>query len=304
MRIGNVKGILIILNGWFLLLLAVFSFLGLLNEVLLAFFFVALHEVAHVAAACCFQMRVQKIELYPFGGVAQMDGFLDASVWQQILVALAGPVFSLILSGLFIAGQHLGYPFNDVYISINFMLGALNLFPAFPLDGGRIFRALIRVVCTEERSVRIVSMSSISIGIGFMLWSLYEYVNLQSVNLSLIMIGILVFAAALKEIRFVRYRMVKKMLLKRSALKKAGQLPLSFCVALQDVLAVRLIKNFSSSQYHVVLVLDERQQILGMVTEAQLVETLERLRGDATLGEMISFGGVTFKANVPEERGR
>lgn len=302
MRIGNVRGITIYLNGWFLLLLAVFSFLGLLKEVCLAFLFVVLHEAAHVAAARWFQIEVQKIELFPFGGVAQMDGFLDATAWQQVLIALAGPALSFLSAALFYTGQQMGYFFRDECIMVNFMLGALNLLPAFPLDGGRVLRALLRSPCGEKKSVGIVSASSFCIGAGFLVFSVYEYMQFQSVNLSLSIIALIVFFAALKELRFVKYRMVRKMLLKRAALKKTGQLPVSFCVALQEVLAVRLVKDFSSAQYHVVLVLDERQRILGMVTEIQLMEVLEQRKGNVTLGEMISDTSPYFEANVPEEK--
>ena len=100
MKLLQAGGIRFLLNPYFLILLAAASYTGHLLPTLLVFSFVMLHELGHVLMAQSFGLRVQEVELLPFGGVARIDGLLEADPFVEILVALAGPVTSLLLAGL------------------------------------------------------------------------------------------------------------------------------------------------------------------------------------------------------------
>jgi Zn-dependent protease len=121
--------------------------MGLLTS-LLFFGSVLAHELGHSFVALRNQIPVKGITLFIFGGVAQISQEPRSS-GAEFRIAIAGPVVSLALAGLFGAFWLLdrAIPFlaapSDYLMRINFMLAAFNMIPGFPLDGGRVLRALI-----------------------------------------------------------------------------------------------------------------------------------------------------------------
>jgi Zn-dependent protease len=112
---------------------------------------IVLHELAHAAVARRKGIPIKGITLFVFGGVAEMHDE-PATPRDEILMAAAGPLTSLVLSvaffGASLVSSLLGLPETVtvifVYLSgLNLMLALFNLVPAFPMDGGRIFRALL-----------------------------------------------------------------------------------------------------------------------------------------------------------------
>ena len=118
---------------------------------LMLFFSVLLHELSHSIVSINLGIEVKKISLFIFGGLAQMEGEPDNPM-KELKIAIAGPAMSVFLFFLFTiitsiltlmgAPEVLIVPLS--YIStINLVLAIFNLVPAFPLDGGRVLRAII-----------------------------------------------------------------------------------------------------------------------------------------------------------------
>src|SRR5262249_20953770 len=109
------------------------------------------HELAHSVVAQRLGVRVEGITLWLFGGVSRLSG--DAhSATAEALITLVGPLTSFVLGGLFFligiglsAGRTpgLGAATANWLGGINLILAVFNLIPAFPLDGGRVLRALV-----------------------------------------------------------------------------------------------------------------------------------------------------------------
>lgn len=160
-KIGSAWGIPIELHITFLLLIIAVFILSypqfyLFFIILFLFVFVIFHELAHSVIARHYGIKVRKIILYPIGGVSEIEEIPD-NPSQEWRMAVAGPLTSLLLGvallaiSLLISPQLLTYVFTlattgnllfDLAI-INIYLGAFNLIPAFPMDGGRVFRALL-----------------------------------------------------------------------------------------------------------------------------------------------------------------
>ncbi len=121
------------------------------GTMLLFFGSLLLHELAHSVVARRFGMRIGGITLFLFGGVAELEDE-PPSAGVEFWVALAGPVMSLclalafwflsLLSSLVLSDVALLHVLNYLFL-INLVLAVFNLLPAFPLDGGRIFRAYL-----------------------------------------------------------------------------------------------------------------------------------------------------------------
>lgn len=124
-------------------------YLSAIPLIVAAFGSLLLHELGHAAAARRVGLGPERMRLYPFGGAR--EGFGDPGTpFQNTVVALAGPATSLALGtglaliwwllpdGASILGRDFGY-----LAIVNLILGGVNLLPGYPLDGGRVFRALV-----------------------------------------------------------------------------------------------------------------------------------------------------------------
>lgn len=115
---------------------------------LLLFASVLLHELGHSIVAMHYKIQVPRITLFIFGGVSQIAGEPPSPV-AEFWVAIAGPAVSVALAALFALLQRVLPPVSPLlalakYLAlINGMLAAFNLIPGFPLDGGRVFRAIV-----------------------------------------------------------------------------------------------------------------------------------------------------------------
>jgi len=170
LKIGKAWGIPIELHFTFLLLIIAVLALSLINLqyytfyeafytffiVLFLFVFVVFHELAHSIVARRYDIKVRKIVLYPIGGVSEIEEIPDNPA-QEWRMAVAGPLTSLVFGfailavSLALTPNLLPYVFTlsttgDVLFDLavlNILLGLFNLIPAFPMDGGRVFRALL-----------------------------------------------------------------------------------------------------------------------------------------------------------------
>ena len=169
-RIGRIAGIDISVHVTFLILLAFCLFQGVGVALFVATLFgcILLHELGHALTARAFGIGTRGIVLLPIGGVAKLER-MPRNPKHELLVALAGPAVNFVLAGLlcallFLANSEipLGFdvflesetPRNEVddtsqpdFLSMlllaNIFLGLFNLLPAFPMDGGRVLRAIL-----------------------------------------------------------------------------------------------------------------------------------------------------------------
>lgn len=167
-RIGAVAGIRIGVHyTWFIIFLllsgslfAVFRethpawsesavLLTALVTTLLFFVSIILHELGHSLVAIARGVQVRAITLFIFGGVAQSEKEADTAA-TEFYIAIAGPLVSFILAGVFYVLKLWSASYSetatealDWLATINFVVAVFNLIPGFPLDGGRVFRALV-----------------------------------------------------------------------------------------------------------------------------------------------------------------
>jgi Zn-dependent protease len=129
---------------------------------LLLFASVLFHELAHSVVARRNGIGIVSITLFIFGGLARLKED-PARAWVEFKVAIAGPISSFILAGLFYGAARLeiggtsGVAVTSYLALLNLVLAVFNLVPAFPLDGGRVLRAAIWNFTGKVRATRIAS---------------------------------------------------------------------------------------------------------------------------------------------------
>ena len=151
--------------------------MGIAGAIVL-FVSVFLHELMHSIVALSYGMKVRQIILFIFGGVSDIQEETK-DFRKEFRIAAAGPVASFAIAGIFAA---IWWPISQTAANfpviegvllygaiVNVLLGAFNLIPAFPLDGGRILRAgLIRWKKSYNEATRIAAKVGIAISYGFM----------------------------------------------------------------------------------------------------------------------------------------
>jgi Zn-dependent protease/CBS domain-containing protein len=152
-----------------------------------ALFFLAivLHELAHSAVALARGIPVQSITLFALGGVAQMDGEASDPA-TEFWMAAAGPLASALigtgcLAAAFLAEGMLA-PASPVVVTLQWLgyvnvgLALFNLIPGFPLDGGRIFRALVwKITGNPQRATRLAGFAGEMVAFGLIIAGLLSF---------------------------------------------------------------------------------------------------------------------------------
>jgi Zn-dependent protease len=297
-RIGRIAGIDVYIHFTFILLLAwvaleyYFAYgnaaqaIGGLVFVLALFGIIVLHELGHALTARRFGIQTRDITLLPIGGVARLERMPD-NPRQELLVALAGPAVNVVLAGIFYLilyfGQGLapastaarvGGAFLSQLFWVNVSLAVFNLLPAFPMDGGRVLRALLAMRIDYVRATQIAA----TIGQGMAL--LFGFLGLLF-NPFLIFIALFVWLGAAQEASLVQMRAalggipVERAMITNFRTLRPEE-PLT--IALEYVMA-GFQQDFP--------VVDDADRLVGVLTREDLTTALARHGAGTLVGEVM-----------------
>jgi Zn-dependent protease len=185
-----------------------------LGFVLAIFACVLLHEFGHALVARHFGIETRRITLLPIGGVAELER-APKDPRAELWIAAAGPAVNFALAGVLASiglaigyvggvgdGSFAGGGLASVVLSglvwANLMLGLFNLLPAFPMDGGRVFRALASKRVGQLRATQLAAKLGRYLAVGFGIWGLFGS------NPILVLVAVFVWIAAGRELAGVR----------------------------------------------------------------------------------------------------
>lgn len=278
LKLGSVSGIPIRLHFTFFLLLLWFairdngpeSWRGILY-VLGIFACVVLHELGHSLVAQRFGIGVRDITLYPIGGIARMERLPNP--YQELWITLAGPAVNLVIAavlyvvlqarGALIPWEQLtmggGYWWQKLLLT-NVVLFLFNMIPAFPMDGGRILRALLALRLGELRATETAASIGQFLAIAFGFFGLFY-------NPLLLFIAFFVFLGAGQEAAMYRQKaLVEGVPVRAAMITEFRTLPVG--ASLREA-AERLLES-SQTDYPVV----NGEEIVGLLSRQDLLRGL------------------------------
>jgi Zn-dependent protease len=173
----------------------------------LLFVCVVLHELGHSVLARRFKIPVNRITLFMFGGVSQLGGE-PRTAGAEFLIAVAGPAVSIVLAGVFwglqaaLAGAASLAAVAKYLGLLNLILAIFNLIPGFPLDGGRVFRAIVWSVNRNfHRATLIAAVTGRFFGFLFILAGVWQALAGNLGGLWIAFIGWFLESAAASQIQ-------------------------------------------------------------------------------------------------------
>ena len=235
-KIGRIAGIPIFVHWTFLILLAWLVYghwlsghdlattLEGVGFVLAIFGCVVLHELGHALAARRYGIPTADITLLPIGGVARLQRIPEHPL-EELVVAIAGPMVNVAIVGILLAvgvrrpgttvdsSHHflVAASFFPKLLSVNVFLVLFNLLPAFPMDGGRVLRALLALKLDYVRATRIAASIGQLMAIGF------GFLGLTGSPM-LLLIALFVWIGAEGEARMVQERVTLRNISVRAAM--------------------------------------------------------------------------------------
>ena len=284
-KLGTIAGIDLYVHGTFLLLVAWFGVTYWLQGgpaaalwgvlfIIVLFACVVAHEFGHALTARRFGIRTRDITLLPIGGVSRLERMPDEPR-QEVLVAFAGPAVNLVIAGVLYAWLELsqtarplasltmtGGPFIERLMVVNLSLALFNLLPAFPMDGGRVLRAVLAMRMDYTRATQVAAHVGQAMAFVFGFFGLFA-------NPFLLFIAFFVWIGAAQEASMVQMRTALGGIPVRRAMLT------EFHTLAPDVPAagvLELILSGSQQDFPVV----ENAQVVGVLLRSDVLKTLAR----------------------------
>jgi len=289
--LGHILGIHVRINPFFIIVLCVYAALGLLPSVLVYFFLIVTHELAHVVFAAGLGLRIDELELLPFGSVARIPDLGRAAPSVETTVALAGPMhnFLLLAVGLVVA-QAIPGPmpeFLAVFVTGNLVLGLFNMLPVLPLDGGRVLRAQLCSRLGYRRATMMLARAGWGIAAcllfaaGVLLYSGNQLAPTMAV------VSLFLCYAAARETTVVGVGPAYHIIQKHERLQKGQALAVRGIVVDSELTLAETLQELSGEYYHVIWVVEPTRGLLGYIPETELVGAAERLDVNISLAEFL-----------------
>jgi len=296
LKLGQVRGIKIYMH-WTFLILVGWIFMAYLGQgdgigpalrgvgfILAVFGCVVLHELGHAFTAQHYHIRTRDITLLPIGGVARLER-MPREPLQELWVALAGPAVNVVIAAvlfglLFVTGRLMplsttlaGGSFLNQLMLVNLFLVAFNLVPAFPMDGGRVLRALLATRLDYARATDIAARVGQGLAVVFGFIGLFRFPML-------LFIALFVFIGAQEEAQMAQ--MTSSM----RGLKVQDAMITKFrSLSVSDSLATATNELISGSQHD--FPVTDNGEVVCVLTRNDLVRALAERGPETKVGSVM-----------------
>jgi Zn-dependent protease/predicted transcriptional regulator len=300
LKLGTIAGIGIFMHWSFLLLIAWIFFVFLhqgqgvvaalrgAGFVFAVFGCVVLHELGHALMARRFHIRTRDITLLPIGGLARLER-MPEDPRHEFWVAVAGPAVNVaiaailagiiaVLGGSYFELDLVGGGFLLNLLLVNLLLVGFNMLPAFPMDGGRVLRALLSMRIDRLRATRVASAIGQAMAVVFAVAGLL----MTPINPFLILIAVFVFFGARAEARQAEVNQVIHDLKVSDAMITRFQ-----SLSADDPLFRASEELIAGSQQDFPVL--EGGRVAGMLRRDDLLKALSERNGDSPVREAMTY---------------
>lgn len=252
--------------------------------ILLVFLCVTLHEFGHITMARRFGIKTPQVVLSPIGGIASLERMPEKPV-QELLVAIAGPLVNVVIALLLMAGFGLSLEglaaidfekaaLAERLLLVNVMLVLFNLVPAFPMDGGRVLRALLAMKLDARRATALAARIGQAFAFLFVALGLFG-------NPILMLVGIFIYFAAAAEEQSAAFAGFASRLRVRDAMEPSP------IVLSADAPLSQAIGQLLASPQKDFPVLDAASRVVGLLDRDAMILGLTSQGGDAPVGAVM-----------------
>ena len=263
-----------------------------LSVIGLVFACVVLHEYGHALVARKYGVRTQDILLTPIGGIARMD-HMPREPLKEFVIAIAGPLVNVAIAVLI----YLGYlvivqqqiplfstafwsfeglqPLALILLKLNIILVLFNLIPAFPMDGGRMLRALLSMRFGRLTGTQAAAIAGQALAVGFLV------LGLQG-NLILALIGVFVFMSARREYMSVRAER------RLQDVDPRGLIATNFAQFDQHAIVRQAWEYMTEQNAGYILALDDEQLPVGVIEHESMNQLISKGNGDEQLNHFLN----------------
>jgi Zn-dependent protease len=294
-KIATFRGISVYIHATFLLIIGwilmihimqghtLWTALGGVVFILLLFLCVVLHEFGHALTAQRYGISTRDITLYPIGGVARLER-IPRNPTQELVIALAGPavnvVIFLVLALFLLAARAFTMPDRLQLVGgnlfanlmwINLILVVFNMLPAFPMDGGRVLRALLAQRMEYGQATQIAATIGQAMAFLFGFWGLLW-------NPFLLFIAFFVYIGATQEAAVVQTELAFRNVPVRDAMMTRFR-----ALSAQEPLAAAADQLLDGAQQDFPVV--EEDRVIGLLTRRALIEALSKQGPSAPIAE-------------------
>ena len=312
-KIGNIAGIGIFIHWTFSLLIVFIIFSNYragqsAEQIIWSLFFILsifvtvfLHELGHALAAKKYKIKTKDITILPIGGLARLEKIPEKPI-EELIVAIAGPAVNIalaLIAGLFIsipplkelslqlAGEVNQSNFFLNFFIVNIWLAVFNLIPAFPMDGGRVLRALLAMKYSRTIATDIAAR------IGQILAAIFVFIGFFS-SPFLVFIGLFIFIGAQAEATFAHAKSALSGYRVKDALMK------DYKVIDKDErvkTAVDMLLNGTAKSFLVM----ENKKPIGTLTRDEIIRCISEKGDQDTVYNIMNKDLILLEAGSPLE---
>lgn len=300
-KLVTIKGInvyghwtLLILLGWAVIagIISGIGFVELIWSVLFlasVFACVALHELGHALVAAQFGISARNVILFPIGGLASIEKLPDHPK-QELAISTAGPAVNLLIAmalsvfaptyeSLWRFREYTGVVHGSNFLYslyvVNLFLAAFNLIPAFPMDGGRILRALLGFKYNYVRATALAGM------VGKVIAVVLIAVGLLTLNLLLVLVGMFIVFFSREEEYYLRIKaLVEGLKVEEVLMHDYNSMSASLTVSE----AADVLMNNHSPYF----ILMDGSQPVGSLNRMEVVKAVAEMQYSRTLRELVN----------------
>lgn len=278
-------------NILFLILLIILFYYGYIEYAFISFSIVIIHEMSHSIVSILLGYKIEDIEIFPFGGVVKLDKLIGVNPNHEILIAGAGPLSNIIMaltSYLIVVKYSLNNDLILYFIYANIIITITNLLPILPLDGGRIVRAYLSFLIGMKASTKVIIFISKIVSCALFVSGiiLFKY---NKLNIFISFVAIFLYVSVKREKEMAVFIFMNEIIEKKQYLFKKGVLRTKQLVALKNASIKSVIYKFRPQKYHIVTVLDGNCNVIGVLTESEIIEGILKYGLHARIEKLLIY---------------